>query len=68
MTQITIDIKPETAQHLHAMLPAHPGMTFPQLAGALLDCQVAYRLEVERMKPAPVRPIVFEDFPSGAGY
>ena len=68
MTQITIDIKPETAQHLHAMLPNHPGMTFPQLAGAMLDKQVAYRLEVERMKPAPVRPIVFEDFPSGASY
>ena len=68
MTQIMVDILPETQQYLHAMLPAHPGLTFPQLAGAMLDKQVAYRLEVERMKPAPVRPIVFEDFPSGAGY
>ena len=68
MTQITIEIRPETAQHIHAMLPAPPGLTFPQLAGAMLDKQVAYRLEVERMKPAPVRPNVFEDFPSGAGY
>ena len=68
MTQIMIDVKPETAQHIHAMLPAHPGLSFDKLAGRLLDAQVAYRLEVERMKPAPVRPIVFEDFPSGASY
>ena len=64
MTQITIEIKPETAQHIHAMLPNHPGMTFLQLAGKLLDCQVAYRLEVERMKPATVD----SDNPFGGGY
>lgn len=28
MTQITIDVQPETAQHIHAMLDAHPGLTF----------------------------------------
>lgn len=64
MTQITIDIKPETAQHLHAMLGAHPGVTFPQLAGALLDKQVAWQLEVERMKPATVEM----DHPFGGRY
>lgn len=64
MTQITIDVKPETAQHIHAMLGAHPGLTFPQLAGKLLDCQVAYRLEVERMKPATIG----NDHPFGGGY
>jgi hypothetical protein len=57
MTQITIDIKPETARHIHAMLPNHPGLTFPQLAGAMLDKQVAYRLEVERMKPALIQHV-----------
>ncbi len=64
MTQITIEIRPETAQHIHAMLPAHPGLTFPQLAGAMLDAQVAYRLEVERMKPATID----SDNPFGGGY
>lgn len=64
MTQIMIDVKPETAQHIHAMLPAHPGLTFPQLAGAMLDAQVAYRLEVERMKP----PTVDSDHPFGGAY
>ena len=68
MTQNMVDIRPETAQHIHAMLDSHPGLTFGQLAGRLLDAQVAYRLEVERMKPEPVRPIVFDDFPSGASY
>lgn len=57
MTQITIDIKPETAQHLHAMLGAHPGVTFPQLAGHMLDAQVAYRLEVDRMRPALIQHV-----------
>ena len=57
MTQITIDIKPETAQHIHAMLGAHPGMTFDKLAGQMLDAQVAYRLEVERMKPALIQHV-----------
>lgn len=64
MTQITIDVQPETAQHIHAMLDAHPGLTFPQLAGRLLDAHVAYRLEVERMKPATVD----SDHPFGGGY
>lgn len=57
MTQITIEIQPETAQHIHAMLSLHPDMTFPQLAGALLDKQVAWRLEVERMKPAMIQHV-----------
>lgn len=57
MTQITIDIHPETAKHIHAMLLAHPGMTFDKLAGALLDKQVAYRLEVERMKTALIQHV-----------
>ena len=57
MTQITIDIQPETQQHLHAMLPAHPGVTFPQLAGQMLDAQVAYRIEVERMRPALIQHV-----------
>ena len=60
MTQIMIDIKPETAQHIHAMLNRHPGMTFPKLAGQMLDAQVAYRLEVERMKDN--LPTVGEDW------
>ena len=38
MTQITIDIKPETAQHIHAMLPAHPGLTFPQAFQTIKLC------------------------------
>lgn len=57
MTQIVVEIKPETQQHIHAMLPLHPGLSFPQLAGKLLDCQVAYRLEVERMKPAMIQHV-----------
>lgn len=68
MTQIMVDILPETQQYLHAIAGNHPGVTFDKLAGAMLDKQVAYRLEVERMKPAPVRPIVFEDFPSGSAF
>ena len=57
MTQITINIRPETAQHIHAMLGAHPGMTLDKLAGQMLDAQVAYRLEVERMKPALIQHV-----------
>ena len=64
MTQIMIDVKPETAQHIHAMLPAHPGLTFPQLAGHMLDARVAWHLEVERMKPATVEM----DHPFGGRY
>ena len=51
MTQIMVDVQPETLQHIHAMLANHRDMTFAQLAGHMLDAQVAYRLEVERMKP-----------------
>jgi hypothetical protein len=41
MTQIMIDVKPETAQHIHAMLGAHPGLSFDKPAGHMLDAQVA---------------------------
>ena len=78
MTQIMVDILPETQQYLHAIAGNHPGVTFDKLAGAMLDKQVAYRLEVERMNPA--RPVVFapteysqdqeyaHDFPSGSAF
>ena len=49
MTQIMVDILPETQQYLHAIMGNHPGVTFDKLAGHMLDAQVAYRLEVERM-------------------
>ena len=57
MTQITIDILPETQQYLHAIMGNHPGVTFDKLAGHMLDAQVAYRLEVERMKPALIQHV-----------
>jgi hypothetical protein len=56
MTQITIDVSPETIQHIHAMLDKHRDLTFDKLAGKMLDAQVAYRLEVERTKPGPGVP------------
>lgn len=49
MTQIMIEVQPETLQHIHAMMQHHPETTFGRLAGSLLDAQVAYRLEIERM-------------------
>ena len=57
MTQIMVDILPETQQHLHAIMGNHPGVTFDKLAGHMLDAQVAYRLEVERMKPALIQHV-----------
>ena len=52
-----IDILPETQQYLHATAGNHPGVTFDKLAGHMLDAQVAYRLEVERMKPALIQHV-----------
>ena len=67
MTQIMVDILPETQQYLHAIAGNHPGVTFDKLAGRLLDAQVEYRLEVERMRPA--RPVTAgNDAPFGGGY
>ena len=57
MTQIMIDVRPETQQYLHAIMGNHPGVTFDKLAGRMLDAQVAYRLEVERMKPALIQHV-----------
>jgi hypothetical protein len=57
MTQIRIDVQPETVQHIHAMLDNHRSMTFAQLAGEMLDAQVAYRLEVERMRSALIQHV-----------
>lgn len=46
MTQNMVDIRPETAQHILAMLASYPGMTFGQLAGHMFDAQVAYGLKL----------------------
>ena len=57
MTQIVVGILPETQRYLHALIGNHPGVTFDKLAGHMLDAQVAYRLEVERMKPALIQHV-----------
>lgn len=65
MTQIMIDVKPETIQYLHAMLTDHPSMSFGQLAGSLIDARVAWDIERERMS-AGVRAAKLNSYGGGA--
>lgn len=63
MTQIMIDVSPDTITHLQEMTALHPKLSIAQLAGQLLDAQVRYRLEVDRMRAS-----VEEASPFGAGF
>jgi hypothetical protein len=53
MTLVMVEIKPETAQHIHALLDMqkHARETFATLGGRFLDNHVAYQLEIDRMRP-----------------
>lgn len=63
MTQIMIEVSTDTIQHLHSLVALHPQLSIAQLAGQMLDAQIAYRLEVDRM-----RPEMREQPPFGGGY
>lgn len=51
MPIIHVEISSDTERHLHDLTALHPKLSISQVAGQLLEAQVQYRLEVERMKP-----------------
>lgn len=57
MTQIMVEVAEDTLKHLHRLAALHPKLTIGQVAGQLLDAQVAYRLEIDRMKSALVQHV-----------
>lgn len=62
MTQIMIEVSQDTITHLHKMTALHPKLSIAQLAGQLLEAQIRYRLEMDRMRAS-----VEEASPFGAG-
>lgn len=55
MTQIMIDVTPDTITHLQEMTVLYPKLSIAQLAGKYLDAHVSYQLEIEKMRPKPSR-------------
>lgn len=51
MTQILVDVLPDTITHLHEMTVLYPKLSIAQLAGKYLDAHVTYQLEIEKMRP-----------------
>jgi hypothetical protein len=55
MTQILVDVNPDTITHLHEMTALYPKLSIAQLAGKYLDAHVSYQLEIEKMRPKPAK-------------
>lgn len=66
---VMVDIQPETNQHIIA-LASTTGVPFERVAGAMLDNQAAWVLELERMRHSVVaaRPPVYDPLGRGDGY